>query len=201
MPRQRIRATTSPLAFFGLLPSTLLALALIWYGAMVVLLAAKVSPADVNRVSGYRTVYRFVSGLGPADIDARVRLIAGLIGLATFLIGSYLAARSLARPYLARTELTLDTDGRGGTTVQPRAIERAIESAALGQAGVRAAAGRYEAGEMSLNVALGNAADAAEMLRETRRRARAALDEHDLPVLPVNVTLTGYQQNHRRELQ
>lgn len=201
MVRQRLRATRSPLALLSLLPVTLLGLALIWYGGMVVLLATKVSPAQVDTVSGYRTVYQFLSGLGPGDVDARVRLIAGLVGFVTFLVGSYLAAKSLSRPYLARTELTVETDGRGTITVQPRAIERAIESATLEQANIGAASGRYEVGEMSLNVALGNATDAADTLREARQRARDALAEHDLPVLPVNVTLTGYQQNHRRELQ
>lgn len=193
MLRQRLRATRSPLALLSLLPLTLLALALIWYGGMVVLLAAKMSPGQVDKVSGYRTVYRFFAELGPVDVDPRVRLIAGLAGFGTFLMSFYLATKSLSRPHLARTELTLKTDGHGGTTVQPRAIERAVESAALGQTNVRAAASRYEVGGMSLNLALGSATDAAETLREARQRARAALEQHDLPVLPVNVTLTGYQ--------
>src|SRR2546423_1143606 len=39
MPRQRVRANTSVLAWIGWLVLLALALALIWYGAMVVLLA------------------------------------------------------------------------------------------------------------------------------------------------------------------
>lgn len=201
MLRQRIRTRSSPLALLGLLPLALLALALIWYGAMVVLLAAKVSPADVDGISGYRSVYDFLSRLDPADVDGRVRLIAGLAGLATFLVCAYLATKALARPYLARTELTLGSDGGGVVTVQPRAIERTIEAAALEHPVVRRAAGRYEGDELMLGVGLSRASDAAETLREVRRRARAALGEHDLPVLPVNVTLTGVDENNRRELR
>ena len=55
MPRQRLRARTSPLVFFGRLLTFLFAAALIWYGAMTVLLALKVSPSTVNSISGYRT--------------------------------------------------------------------------------------------------------------------------------------------------
>ena len=73
MLRQRLRATRSPLALLSLLPLTLLALALIWYGGMVVLLAAKMSPGQVDKVSGYRTVYRFFAELGPVDVDPRRR--------------------------------------------------------------------------------------------------------------------------------
>jgi hypothetical protein len=180
---------------------TVLALALIWYGVMVVLLAAKISPTSVNKVSGYRTAYQFFAGLDPADIDNRVRLIAGLTGLATFLACSYLAAKTVSRTHLARTELTLNSDDRGVVTIQPRAIERAIECAALQHDAVRSAAGRQEDEALTLSVNLGRASDSAETLRDLRQRARAALDQHDLPALPVNVTLTGLYQTNRRELE
>lgn len=201
MLRQRLRTRTSPLALLGLLPLTLLALVLIWYGAMVVLLAAKASSAAVDRISAYRTVYDYFAGLDPAQIDSRVRLIAGLVGFAVFLVCAYLAAKTLARPYLARTELTLGAERRGVVTVEPRAIERAVEAAAFGQPGVRGAAGRYEGDELFLGVELGRAGDAAETLRAVRQRARAALAAHDLPVLPVNVTLAGFQEKKGRELR
>ncbi len=40
----------------------LLALALVWYGVMVILLAAKVSPHTVNSISAYRTIYDTLAG-------------------------------------------------------------------------------------------------------------------------------------------
>ena len=177
------------------------ALALIWYGAMVVLLAVKTSPATVNKISGYRTAYDYFAGLDPADINGLVRLIAGLAGFATFLACSYLAAKTVSRTHLARTELTLSSDNRGVVTIQPRAIERAIEAAALGNDAVRSAAGRQGDEALTLSVSLVRASDAAETLRDVRQRARAALDEHDLPPFPVNVTLTGFYQTNRRELE
>jgi hypothetical protein len=199
--RQRVRTRTSRLAPLGLALLTVLALGLIWYGAMVVLLAAKISPVTVNEISDYRTAYDYFGKLDPADIDSRVRLIAGLAGLATFLVCSYLAAKTVSRTHFARTQVTLDSDDRGVVTIQPRAIERAIEVAALGHDAVRGAAGRKEDEALTLNVALARASDAAETLRDLRRRARAALGEHDLLVVPVNVTLTAFYANKGRELE
>jgi hypothetical protein len=199
--RQRVRTRTSPLTLVGLTLLTVLALALIWYGAMVVLLAAKVSPTTVNKISGYQTAYHYFAGLTPADIDSRVRLIAGLAGFATFLACSYLALKTVPLTHFARTQLTLNSDDRGVVTIQPRAIERVVEGAALGNDRVTGVAGRQEDEALTLSVGLGRASDAAETLRDVRERARAALNEHDLRVLPVNVTLTGFHQTKRRELE
>ena len=48
MLRQRLRTHSSPLARAGQLLVAVLALALVWYGLMLALLALKVSPASVN---------------------------------------------------------------------------------------------------------------------------------------------------------
>jgi hypothetical protein len=201
MLRQRIRTRTSPLALLGLLPLLLLALALIWYGAMTMLLAAKVSPASVNTVSGYRSLYDFLSGLAPADITPRVRLVTGLAGIATFLTCSFLAWKSLARPYLSRSELPLAEDARGLIVAEPRAVERAAEGAARRHPAVSSAAGRHTSGRVALNVELRRAQDAAETMRDVQRRARVALQEHGLPALPIDVTLTGLDRKKGRDLK
>jgi hypothetical protein len=39
------------------------------------------------------------------------------------------------------------------------------------------------------------------VLRDTQRRAADAIERHELPALPINVTLSGYDRRHRRELQ
>ena len=52
MVRQRLRIGSSPLALLGRIVLVLFALALVWYGAMLVLLAFKVSPHTVNDLSG-----------------------------------------------------------------------------------------------------------------------------------------------------
>ena len=94
----------------------------------------------------------------------------------------------------------MEDDQRGTTTVEPRAIERVAELAARGNADVTAANGRLGDEELSVGVDARRASTAAETLRDVHQRVRASLDEHDLPSLPVNVTLTGYDRQTRREL-
>jgi hypothetical protein len=201
MVRQRLRIGSSPLALLGRIVLVLFALALIWYGAMLVLLAFKVSPHTVNQLSGYRTAYDYLAGLQRQDITNETRLIAGLAGLAGFLVFGYLAFKELPRPYLARSELRLVDDERGIVDVAPRAIERAVEGAALEGDSVQDAAARYGGDELSLNLSVTRARELPDILHAVRDRAREQLVVHGLPELPVNVTLTGYQRTRRRELQ
>ncbi len=200
MFRQRIRARVSGAVFTGNLLVTAVGLALIWYGLMVVLLAFKSSPGFVNDISGYRTVYDYFAGLEPSDITARVRLIAGLAGLAAFVVLGILAWKHLPRPYLARSELLLGEDERGTLIVEPRAVERAVEMAAREHPAVSESAGRYGIDGVAVNVHVERGTDLAETLRDVDRRVREALGRHDLPSLPVSVTLTGFDRRHRREL-
>ena len=110
MVRQRLRIGSSPLALLGRIVLLLFALALVWYGAMLVLLAFKVSPHTVNQLSGYRSAYNYLAGLEPQDITDDTRLIAGLAGLAGFLVFGYLALKQVPRPHLTRSELQLIDD-------------------------------------------------------------------------------------------
>jgi len=198
--RQRIRARVSGAVFTGNLLLILISLALIWYGLMVVLLGFKTSPSFVNDFSGYRTAYDYFEGLEPSDITARVRLIAGVVGLAAFVVFGILAWKHLPRPYLARSELLLGEDERGTLIVEPRAVERAVEMAAREHPAVSESAGRCEIDGVAVNVHVRRGTDLAETLRDVDRRVREALRLHDLPSLPVSVTLTGFDRQHRREL-
>ena len=176
-------------------------LGLIWYGLMVVLLAFKASPSFVNEVSGYRTAYDYLAGLNPSDITARVRLIAGLAGLATFILFAFLAWKQLPRPYLARSDLLLRDDARGTLIVEPRAVERAAETAAREHPAVSDSAGRYQVDGIAVSVHLRRGSDLAGTLRDVQSRVVATLKRHDLPPAPVSVTLTGFDRRHRRELK
>lgn len=60
--------------------TVVLALALVWYGLMIVLLAVKVSPHTVNSLSAYRTLYDDAAGLTQNDFSTAVRFIAGIAG-------------------------------------------------------------------------------------------------------------------------
>lgn len=201
MLRQRIRSRSSRVSLIGRLVLVLFLLGVLWYGAMLVLLGLGVPRGPVDMLSGYRTAYDFLASLTPERITPRVRLITGLSGLVAFLLFAYLAYKELPRPYAARRTLALAEEERGRNEVSPRAIERVAESAALGHRAVTAAAGRWEGDEVIVNVHLARARDLPETLREVSGRVTGALGDHDLPTVPVGVTLTGFDQTQpQREI-
>ena len=201
MLRQRVRSRGFALSHIvARLLVIALALALMWYGAMVILLAFKVSPDTVDSISGYRTAYDYLTGLTPDDITSDVRLVVGLGGLAVFLLFGYLAWREIPRPYLARGDLQLSGGDRGAVDVTARAVERVAEQAALEHDGVADARGLYHDDALTLEIVARGARDVPATLSAVREQAAESLDRHDLPALPVNVTLTGLDRKNRREL-
>lgn len=200
MPRQRIRERPSVLMVVGRIVPLVLALGLVWYGLMLVLLAVKVSPSTVNAISGYRTAFNYLSGLTPDDVDGGVtRAIIAGSGIAAFVVFGYLAVKQLPRPYLARRELPLAADEHGAVSVEPRAIERIAEVAASRHSAVTAARGRYSVDDLAVDVSVRRARDLATTLHDAQQRVADALEEHELPAMAVNITLTGYDRQ-RREL-
>ena len=200
MPRQRIRERPSVLMVVGRIVPLVLALGLVWYGLMLVLLALKVSPSTVNAISGYRTAFNYLSGLTPDDVDGGVtRAIIAGSGIAAFLVFGYLAVKQLPRPYLARRELPLAADEHGEVSVEPRAIERIAEVAASRHSAVTGARGRYSVDDLAVDVSVRRARDIATTLHDAQQRVADALQEHELPAMAVNITLTGYDRQ-RREL-
>lgn len=198
MPRQRVREQPSFLILAGRLVTLLLALALVWYGLMAVLLAVKVSPSTVNSLSGYRTAFNWLSGLTPGDVDGgTTRAIIAGAGVLAFLVFGFLAFKQLPRPYLARRELPLYSETRGELTVEPRAVERLAEVAATSDASVSDARGRYSVDDLAVDVTVRRARDLATTLREAQGRVARALAEHELPDMPINVTLAGYDRGGR----
>jgi hypothetical protein len=201
MPRQRVRERRLVLAVIGRIVPLILALALIWYGAMLVLLAVKVSPSTVNQISGYRTAFDWLSGLTPAKVDGnQTRAILAGAGVVAFLVFGFLALKQVPRPYLARRDLSLTSDPHGEVSVEPRAVERLAEIAARAHPAVRDARGRYSVDDLSLDLDVGRARDLAGTLEEAQQRVADALEQHELPPMPVNITLSGYDRRHRREL-
>ena len=200
MLRQRLRNRGSALSLASHVVVIALSLALIWGGAIVLLLALKVEPETVQSITGYASVYDALRDLGPTDFDSTTRAITAAVGVALALICGYLAYKLLPRPYLARRDIDLFRDERGEAVVEPRAIERLGEVTAEREAGVAAATGRYGTDELAVDVTLSRTRDLAGSLEGVRRAVRAALEEHGLPVVPVNVTLAGYQRKTRREL-
>ena len=200
MLRQRLRSRGAGLVLAPKALVVLASLLLIWGGLVVGLLALKVGPDGVQSVTGYRSVYDFFRDLGPADFDSATRAILAGAGVLALLICGYLALKQLPRPYLARHDLDLSRDDRGEVVVAPRAIERLAEAAAGRGSGVAAAAGRYGTDDLAVDVTLARARDVEDSLRGVQAAVREALADHGLPVLAVNVTLTGYRPKARREL-
>jgi hypothetical protein len=199
MLRQRIRARSSSVGVLGRLPALVLALALVWYGLMCVLLAAGVSPDTVDAISGYRTVFDGLASAGPT-VGPGARAVTAAAGLLAFLVFGYLALKQIPRPFVARTDVELSADRHGRVTVEPRAIERAAEAAAAEQPAVGSPRARYGTDDLTVTVDAQRARDLPATLTGVRDRVHAALAAHDLPDLPVNVTLGGFDRRHRREL-
>lgn len=199
--RQRLRLRTSAAIRAGQLLVALVALALIWYGLMAILLAVKVSPSAVNNLSGYRTLFDDLSSLKPSDISGLARAIAAAAGLLAFVVLGLLALKALPRPALARRDLELDHGDRGDLVVQPRALERIAETVARRHGSVADATGRFGDRELDVLLTVRRPRNLAATLRSVQRDVRAALAEHDLPTVPVNVTLSGLDRSTRRDLR
>ncbi len=201
MLRQRLRARTSTLRLVGRVLVFLLACALIFYGAMVLALAFKVAPGTVNSVSGYRDAYDYLAGLREDDLSDTARYVAGGTGLLAFVLFGYLALKEIPRPYLARHDIELVNDRRGVVTIEPRAIERVAEAAALQHDAVGGAAGRYGDEELALGLTVRHGRKTASTMREVQAAIAAALVLHGLPAMPIHLTLTGYERRTHRELE
>jgi hypothetical protein len=201
MPRQRLRIESSTLATAaGRVLVALLGAAIAWYGLMLFLLAVKVSPGFVNDISGYRTAFDYLAGLEPGDISSSARLIVAIVALVLALIAAYLLWRGLPRPHLARHAIELQETELGNTEVKPRAIERAVESAALEHPAVVGARARYDDDGIALAITARRAATLVDTLREVRQRTFDSLDTHQLELERVDVTLAGYDSPNGREL-
>jgi hypothetical protein len=202
MLRQRVRSRSFPLARVVTDAFVVvLALALVWGGAMLVLLALKASPSTVDSLSGYRTAYDYLAGLTPQDITVSVRRLAAIGGLSAAVIFGYLAWRAVPRPYLARTDLRLSGDERGTVDVNARAIERAAELAVLDHPSVAAARARYATDDLTVDISVNRADALPATLEDVHRRAHDSLVRHELPALPVNITLVRLERTSRRELR
>lgn len=195
MLRQRIRVERSTLVVLGQIVTVLISLALVWYGLVLGLMAIGVlAPDTANALTGYRSLFDELAALTEGDVDGIVRLFTGVGGLLAFLVLGWLALKQIPRPQLARGELLVAHDERGEVTLAPRAFERAAESAALEGDAVTGAAGRYGGDDVSVDITVDRALEVADTLRDVQRRVRLALSRHELPEVPVHVTVTRFDR-------
>lgn len=201
MPRQRLGLPHGLLTTIGQKLMLLVGLALIWGGGVVVLLAAGVAPADVQSITGHRTVYDELAALGPArwdDTTATLIAIAGVVALVVLLA---LGWAQRITPHLARTDLVLTDDELGQVTVNPRAIERAAEIAAGRGAAVHAVRARLGEDEMTITIHARGADEIPDTLRGAQRRVRAALQDAGTPQPTVRVVVTRFTAPSTRDLR
>jgi hypothetical protein len=191
MPRQRIRARLPSLAVGGHIVAVVLLLAIAYYGIVLGLVGlGAISPGIGDAISGYRTVFDAVAGATPEDADGVARIVAGVGGLLAFLLFAFLAFKQIPRPQLAR----------GVVTLSPRAVERAVESAALGNPAVSSVRGRYGTEDVAVDLTVTRARDLEQTLHDVHRRARRALEVHDVPSVPVNVTVMKFGGEAQRRV-
>jgi hypothetical protein len=201
MLRQRIHVEGSSTATaVGRVLVALLGAAIAYYGLMLIMLAFKVSPGFVNDISGYRTAFNYLSELTPGDISSTDRLIVAGVALVLALIALLLIWRGFPRPRLARHPIEIEETELGSTEIQPRALERAIESAALEHPAVVGARARYDEDGIALTVTAGRAVELVRTLHEVEDRAFESLGTHHLELERVDVTLAGYDRPNGREL-
>jgi hypothetical protein len=198
--RQRMHLRTPALVMLTRALTLLLAAILIWYGAMLVLLAAKVSAHTVNSLSAYRTIYDWLAKLRVSDFSTNRRLVAGFGGFLAFLLLVYLALQELPRPYLARHDVPIAREPDGSLTVEPRAFERLAEIAACSNGDVSSSLARLEQDSLTLDIGVRSAYRVAETLTDVRRRVLGELQRHELPELAVNVTVTKFEPTTGRNL-
>lgn len=201
MPRQRLGLPSGILTTVGQRLMLLLGLALVWGGAVVVLLAAGVAPGDVQSVTGYRTVYDELAALGPPNWDRTTAAIVAVAGVLAFVVLLALGWAQRITPHLARTELVLTDDDLGTITVNPRAIERAAEVAAARGAAVHAVRARLGDDELTVTIHARGAAELADTLRGARQRVQSALQDAGTPQQTVRVVVTRFTAPSTRDLR
>ena len=200
MIRQRLHLRTPALALLTRVLTLLLAAILIWYGTMLILLAAKVSPHTVNSLSAYRTMYDWLAKLKMSDFSTLRRLVAGFGGLLGFLALAYLAMQELPRPHRVRHDISLGREAHGSLTIEPRAIERLAEIAACENIDVRNSLALLQHDELTVSVGVRSAPRVVDTLADVRKRVIAELTRHELPMLPVNVIVTRFEPTTGRNL-
>lgn len=194
--RRPIGIRTRAIGRLGSALVALLALALIFYGLMVILLAVKVDPGFVNAISGYRTAFDALSGIGADSVDGVDRAIVAGAGLLAFVLFGLIAYGALPRPYLTRNDLHLRDGGRGVDVVAVKAVERIAERAARG-GGVADASARYERNRLQLDLEIVPTGELLELADAVRGRLTAAFDTVQVPEPQTEISITGVEQPER----
>lgn len=199
-PRRRTALPDGVLTTLGQKLMVIPALALVYCGVVLLALAAGTSGAALDRWTGARWLYDQLSLVDPARWTEQTTIIVGVAGLVGAALLLTLGWAQRLVPHRTRRVVELAQSEIGETTVHPRAVERAAESAALEQPAVRGARATFGDDGIELHVHTSATAALPELLRETQQRARAALATAGLgDHIPVTVTVTRLTSLTRSE--
>lgn len=193
--RRRVRIARGRVTSVGIVVAGLLALGVAWYAGAGVALGLGADPATVDGLTGYRAVVDWLAA--PHVPSPTTRAIVAGAGVLAFLVLGRLALAQLPKPRVPRGALVLEHDVRGTTTVEPRAIERAVESALRDFDSVSA---RWEDGHVTAAVTSSRPRQLADALAKAPAEASAALRRHGLPEAEVRVVLRHVRSSTNREV-
>lgn len=191
-----LRSARLPWAVARLL-AAVVGLAVAWGGVLVALLAAKVDPASVDRLGGYRAALDWLTGLEAADITATARGVVGIVGLVVGVGALVLLARALPRPALPDRHLAVASD-RGRTRVAARVIERAAERAARRDPAIAKIAASFGDGRVLLSVTLGETREPLFHLENAREQVETVFARLGLRIEGIDVELAAFESTERR---
>ena len=185
---------------FNRLVMLIIALLLIVVPVFLLLVGLGALPAELVGFTGFRDALgAFLDGLssvaeGELEVDPRVRPLAGILGALVALVALLLLLRELTfgRP-VARRAFVDETPGRE-TAVTAQAVRRLAEGAAREVGAVSPSCylssekRRYD---VSCNIQVLKEQDFAELATRVRQNIRSVLEDQQVPIEDVEVTVQG----------
>lgn len=201
-PRRRAGLPTGISTTLGQKLMFVVAVGLIYGGAVALALAAGVSGGDLDQITG---AARLQDELASVDLGAWSQAVTIAVGVGGVVLAGILLRLAWAQrlvPQRTRLARDLEPDARapGTTTIQPRAIERAAELASADDPGVRAAKATLSGRDLAVQLHVRDAERFPELLRGAQQRTRDALVAAGLAgEFDVRLTITRISTSSRTE--
>jgi predicted house-cleaning NTP pyrophosphatase (Maf/HAM1 superfamily) len=180
---------------FNRLIMLIIALLLIAVPVLLLLVGFGVLSADqINAYTNYRSALDALGGLSVSDFSIGVRVITGIVGVLVALVALLLLLRELTfGRSVARRTLIEDEPGRE-TAITAKAVRRLAEAAAqeVGAASPTCyLASEKRNYEISCDIQVPKEQNFTELASRVRENIRRALEEQQVPVKDVEITVQG----------
>jgi hypothetical protein len=185
---------------FNRLVMLIIALLLIAVPVFLFLVGLGALPADLVGFTSFgNALDAFLEGLsslggGQLQVDPRVRPLAGILGVLVALVALLLLLRELTfGRSVARRVFIDETPGRE-TAITAQAVRRLAESAAREVGAVSPTcylASEKRRYDISCNIRASRSQDFAELATRVRQNIRSVLEDQQVPVEDVEVTVQG----------